>query len=332
MQVIITHTDPDGWVSAKLVYDSIIITNSNEKILSFTWNYGNDYEHIDKALTVHKFEITDIWMTDITLPNEFMEKYANLIHHYDHHKSILESSFNWKENLKENASCLTIEGYEDLSGNQAKQIAACELVWLKLIDPKGMFIMPNIVRYVGRYDVWDHYTLEPLYINAYITYMMKIADEYRKLPWYDDSFKKLFNKDGFENALVEGQELYKYSQLFNSTKCKKISKAVKVFDYIGIVANISGVNSKFFDSFIESNKDKDLKFILTFSYKIFQKFWTCSCYSIDSNFSSLDFINHFKYTLGEENIISLGGHRNACGFTFKSNCINEFLNCIGEVL
>lgn len=325
MQLIITHTDADGWVSAYLVNEYVKLKFPHEDIYNFVWNYGQDYSNIEHYLTNYTYSTPiHIWMTDITLPDEFMEKYAKYIHHFDHHASRLEKPASWTEKLLDNQSAISIDNYNDLSGNQAKQISACELVWKKLMDPDNTKLMPNIVRYVGRYDVWDNND-DTFAIHQFIERFPVIHTEFKTKPYLDDFFKSLFTLDGFNHALKVGRDYLYYSSLFNAEKSSSISKVITLDNKKIIVGNPGRVNSSFYDNVVKQNPDVDG--ILTFYYEPNDNNWKISCYSVKPNFAALGFLTNFVNTI---NVLSIGGHINACGCVIDNDNISEFMKLLSE--
>ncbi len=323
--VIITHTDADGWASATVVLMYLNEKYPGAQVQCFSYNYGTPTTIIEKYLNENNDKDFYIWMTDITLPDEFMNKYAQYIHHLDHHASRLEEKQSYTDKLRKEDSAITVEGYKDLSGKQAEQVAACELCWLKLFGDREM---PKVIRLIGRYDVWDHND-EVLNLNAYINSRLPSLshnDQRYLQPW----FKNLFTEKGLSEALEEGEKALWWSNRFNAINCVRNSKTVKMFGRTIALCNYPGGSSKFFDYLV--NQNRDIEGLMTFYYSITRNNWKISCYTREGakDFKALDFIDNFKEKI--KNIITSGGHEDACGMTISADSINDFLKCIDEVI
>ena len=243
----------------------------------------------------------------------------------DHHASRIEENNSWKDKLCKNDSTVTVEGYKDLSGKQAEQVAACELVWLKLFGDKEM---PKVIRLIGRFDVWDQND-ETFQLNAYFNSRLpaRSHNDQRYLePW----FKELFTNEGLEKALEEGKTAFWWTTRFNAIQSARNSKVVTMFGKTIAISNYPGQGSKFFDYMVR--KYPNIQGLMTFYYSIPLKAWKISCYTRKGckDFKALDFLENFKGKI--KNIITSGGHEDACGMTISADSINDFIDCIGEMV
>ena len=319
--LIITHTDADGWVSAAIVNKYLTETYKDVSILNSSWNYGYDYTHIEQLIAP---SITDIWMLDITLPNEFMVKYANRIHHFDHHASkINDKDFAiFYKILKEEKSTITLPDYLDVNMQPAKQVAACELIWTSLFPHK---IIPRLVYWTGRYDIWNHDKAETTFaVHEYLQNLESV--DFPKTKWLDPKFIELFDDDKIPEVITKGKELLKYKKIFAAQNSIKISNVLSINNINTIVANIHTVGSTYFQEVLNKYSSKNIKAIITYNINIYNLTCVCSCYGING-FDALAFLSKiYNKAINTEDKVSFGGHIGACGCVFKIESLTKFLN------
>jgi len=109
-------------------------TFDHHNIIMFGMNYGNDPSSVINLLDKN----THIVMVDFSFARSVMERIdarAGKFTWCDHHRTALEA----------------MKGM-DLCGMQSEIYSGCELAWAYFF-PKTIF--PKIVKYLGRYDVWD---------------------------------------------------------------------------------------------------------------------------------------------------------------------------------
>lgn len=314
MKLIICHTDPDGWVSAHLILRHLGFP-SHIKILQ--WSYHLPLNEIEKEAE----EADEIFMVDLTLPNDFMFKYASKITRIDHHKSALEGNFPWIGKLKADYSAITVSGYLGSNGKQAEQISACELVW-KTFYPDSR--MPAYVRLIGRYDVWDHDSANntKAMFSTFVNLQQKVGFPNIVLMNLEKEFSDI------SRILEEGKQFLKAKELIRLEDCATSVAIQEAFGHIIAVANhATAEGSAWFANIKE--KHPDVEGLLKIGYKFHSKCWKGSCYSVDPNFSALEFIQNFRSVIPSENITAMGGHDKACGFSFVGNP-EPFLNCFKE--
>ena len=321
---IITHTDADGIVSAAIVNRWIERGSSHGKIVhNYQWNYGNSTVNIESVLDSRMRDETTIWLTDITLPDAFMEKYASRIVWIDHHKSALENDKPWKSKLKGNYSAISAPFYLGSDGEtEARQVAACELAWLKLFPGDTM---PPMVRAIGRYDVWDN-TEETYAAHEYLT--AKIAESggrlLRSFPNAISYPEWIFAfGDEYLSMVEAGKGMVKATQACFARQCGSVASLAEFDGTIFVTGNVGGVNSTYFDSFMPGQGD----YIVPFCYRFSNGMVTVSCYNRNGS-DALAFLT--KLTDGLE-LKSIGGHKGACGCVFGLDQLPVFLGRIKVV-
>lgn len=322
MHVIITHTDMDGIASEYVVREYLKNTEPTP-IVKFNYNYSNNTSHIEELLDKNIETIEDIYILDVTMPDPFMDKYAKYITWIDHHNTAVERDAEWKSKLKNNFSAITVEGYDGVNGEQAQKISACELTWLKLFPKEEM---PYYLFYIGRYDVWDHDSIG--ITRAIHDYNSVMYAEEGLDAALSDTFKAAMIDSYFQEIVLDDAfNIYKYKQQVDGAYALKNVKKQKIFGKI--VATYNGrCTSQFFGRFVQNNDDVEI--LLNYAYDPYHKTWIIGCYKVDGKeMKALDFIKQFHDVIPD--IISLGGHEDACGMRLKQEDIIKFLNTFEEV-
>ena len=320
MNVIITHVDPDGWASEYVVNKYLDTIGDLSPIARFNYNYSDNVSDIDEFIEKNLYQISDIFITDVTLPDIFMNKYAEYITHIDHHKSMVEQDKEWKHKLKHNYSKVKLDGYKgfiDLK-KEYDQISACELTW-KMLFPNTP--MPAMIYFIGRYDVWDHNEEEfTLNLNAYIN--AHFGKHYNDAALFQE-FDDLTVHYKFIQAIEEGKRIRKYKEMLEGVDSLRQVNKVYIFNVPVAIVNKRGITSQYYTEFLKQNPDIEL--MINYGYSIKDNSWKVSCYSVEGkNTSALEFIKKFYDVI--PNIISLGGHDRACGFSFVKEDIINFID------
>ena len=317
MYVIITHTDPDGFASEYVVRKHLNSFGSLfDPIVKFNYNYSGDTDYIEEYLDRNINVIKDIFITDITLPDRFMDKYAKYITWIDHHKSTVEADKEWKSKLKKNFSKITISDWPDTNGNSPKQISACELAWKYFFPdenpPLGLWL-------IGRYDVWDHDEFNTtILLNNYIN--IKLA-KYGLDVALSEDFESIIESH-HDWWLIEAENLLHHKELIDAAQSIKYVKKVKIFDRI-VAAYNGRCTSQFYKEFLKDNDDVEI--LINYSYNPYTETWFIGCYTTEGrDANALGFLNNYKDII--PNIVSMGGHKNACGMTLKQEDICKFLS------
>lgn len=319
--VVVYHgVDNDGWASAwvlkKYLTEKYPDTNP---IFFYPWNYGWDTDKLEEYLERNKNNELTIYMADITLPDEFMNKWAPYIWWLDHHSSQIDMRHTWVDKLQKCFSCITRQGYLDNNNKQAEQIASCELVWITLFPNKQM---PKFIRLAGRYDVWD-LTPEIKALNFFV-HNKDISDSKRSMyRFLEDWYDKLQDNNFLNECIEKGKVGMEWKRLMDAANAAKNVTVSNVMGSKMAVANGS-YYSDYFDSITQ--KDPTIDGIMSFRYGITHDMWSVSVYTIKETFNALQFIKQYENILPE--IISIGGHDRACGMEFSGKYITHYLETI----
>lgn len=371
--VIISHTDPDGWASARIVLtfleriqehlaasmnrERYIELQSNGKTALRTtfWNYGDKLDYIESLINRNDPN-TPIFILDLTLPVEFMNKYCDRIFWIDHHRSAIQSSrgYAWRHSIAFSGSAeelptefLTVVTYDKEDSciayyNHEMQIAACELCWFHCF---GLTPMPLAVHLIGRYDVWDHYTPEVKYFSEYLRSTFTGDCSAHLLQEHD--FKTLFEgiysigyvKDdtpqsaGMTSALRVGQQIGDTKDKLNDVDAKQRGAVYRLTvnnkTFLAYVVNRGNINSEYFQRIARKTYQTILAKMditlypatvlsINFAYDLIKRIWTVSFFDLEQRGLALEVMESFKRDMGDEIVSSGGGHPNACGMTMVS--------------
>jgi oligoribonuclease NrnB/cAMP/cGMP phosphodiesterase (DHH superfamily) len=212
----------------------------------------------------------------------------------DHHRSAIIKIMEYD---KKTGSNLTA----DIGGLRLNNQAGCELTWEYFFPDEPM---PEAVRLLGRYDVWDHRDPDVLSFQ----YGM------RQMEWAPDStlWDPVFRPG--ENALVarlikEGHLLLKYEEQQNATYAKAMAFPVKFEGCDAWSINKALSNSKIFETLLDAH---ERPLWILFSYKA--GVWRYSLYSAPE--SGLDVSKIAAKYDG-------GGHAGAAGFQSDKYLLKE---------
>lgn len=305
---IIYHDDPDGYFSANTVF-RYLQEQGNEivDIGMIMWSYGRSYDDI---MTIVREDTKEIYIVDLTLPDDFMLEYADKIIRIDHHLTSINSTHPWDHQLRRDYSAISVPGYIGSDGKIAERISACELTWLTLFPERKM---PEYIFLAGRYDVWDHDRY--LRTKAFNAYAMHAFTGMHREVFIREDMNRLFSD--MTTVIHVGNTIMCDNANLRAQDCRKAAYVTRVFGHKIVVANTAVNTLEFFSDAIKKNP-----FVvgtLSFYYNIVERIWEATCFSVQDSFSAIDFIQDFRKYINEDDLLSMGGHKNACGFQFKGD-------------
>lgn len=125
MRLVIHHTDADGHLAGAIAYHAL---RHYYDVITHEFEYGD-------PVPMQLCDSADfIYLVDISLPPQYMEDFREKIVWLDHHKSAIEK----------------LSGFE---GKQDTTKSGCLLTW-EYFHPEA--VVPQIVKYVNMYDMWQH--------------------------------------------------------------------------------------------------------------------------------------------------------------------------------
>ena len=241
-------------------------------------NYGHEFpwDRIKKGEVVYMVDFGLQPFEDMTRLNGLCE-----LHWIDHHKTAIDEA---KNNLF------------SASGGQLIKVgsAGCELVWRYFHGDKSI---PDAVRLLGRYDVWDHSDEHTL---PFQYGMRQIVDT---TPNNQELWTGVFEGGKlFSSILDDGVLLLAYEEAQNTKFCQAYSFETELNGMKGVCVNRGFTNSKIFDSVYNS---EDHHLMITFCrLKPPAGKWTVSLYSDRDDVDCGAIAKSFGG----------GGHKGAAGF------------------
>jgi oligoribonuclease NrnB/cAMP/cGMP phosphodiesterase (DHH superfamily) len=253
---------------------------------------GVDYQDNEDDILIPVGE--EIYVVDFSFSAKFMKmmQECSVLHWIDHHKSAIEE-------------CLHIEGIKGLRYLEEPEhkpfdkISGCELTW-KYIYPETE--MPEAVKLLGRYDVWDHSDPNVLQFQ----YGMRNFDD--TLPdstiWKEESEEAVLwmTTQGLFGILESGKTILQYEKKKNIVHAKEMSFETIFKGLRAVCINKPFSNSKVFDSIWDEEKH-DIMIIFGCKPRSFK-------YSLYSTKDNVDCSEIAKLFGG-------GGHKGASGFHYN---------------
>jgi hypothetical protein len=225
-----------------------------------------------------------VYMIDISMPIEVMEKYSNKIIYLDHHKSQIDKFSNIP-----------------LMGRQIDGVAACRLAWQWFFGNKAAtkedYIgrkveEPYSVQLLGEYDIWDKRNED--------TDLFQVGlSSAKAIDW--DMLLNLKNSKEYSESIVEkGQVIWDYNKVVNAQISKERGFDVDFESLKFRALNIARCNSMTFEASLQDHHDGCLAYFYN------GKTWKFSLYHAKGK-------EHHDLSLIASKYGG-GGHRGACGF------------------
>jgi oligoribonuclease NrnB/cAMP/cGMP phosphodiesterase (DHH superfamily) len=174
-------------------------------------------------------------LVDLTLSIEemqWLDRNTNFIW-IDHHKNRIEQIYD--------IGLINISGLR----NTKQEFAACDLTWMYFYPNEEM---PDIIKLLGRYDVWDHYTIDVIYLQ----YGLKnIPDIYN--PKSHFWTEQIYNND-YQQYVNDGKIIYTYLKQYIEYIINNTSYTKEIDGYIWQIINVSFDISPFLKDVIDWTK------------------------------------------------------------------------------
>ncbi len=204
----------------------------------------------------------------------------------DHHKSAIEDA------NKLNFEC---------PGVRISGFAACELTWNYFFPDRKI---PEAIKLLGRYDVWD------LSNPDVLPFQMGIRLEHT---WPDNQnmWQDYFNNQSnnlVKNTIKNGKLILKYQKQENEKYTNSCAFEIEFEGYKAICINKLLTSSQLFDSVYDPNKHD---IMITFGLRK-NGIWTISFYTTKENIDCSIIAKNCKTA------ITAGGHKGAAGASFKN--------------
>lgn len=281
------HNDADG------ICAGAIVRMFEENVTTHSINYGYEipWKKIKEARKVY---IVDFGFQPFSDMVKALEMKGDNLIWIDHHKTAIKDSEDSGRTFK-GIQRVGIDGEHDEDDPVSKR-AGCELTW-EYFNPDTKY--PDIVRMIGRYDVWDLKHSPDLFtLQAGLKYVDIDAD--------NDQFWHPLFKDtkSLESLIDKGKTCLRYQDLMNTKYLNSHSYEMEWEGLRFLVCNAMNVNSQLFESKFDHNKHDA---VMAWGYT--NRNWTVSMYT-DKLGVDVGAIAR-KY--------GGGGHTGACGF----QCLGE---------
>lgn len=283
------NSDHDGHCSGALVK----LTFPDVRLVGVNYSLQNELQYLEENVGVGEKVVICDFSFSVEGMKYLLERCGNdEVIWIDHHISAINK-------IKE--AGLHIQGIRDINK------AGCELTWQYFWKTKPTHRMPDVVRLLGRYDVWDHNDADILPFH----YGM---NQYNTNPAYDmslwimllsgtkNTIIKDLRKTIFDQILEEGKLIERYQDKQNEIKCKhafycSFKGQFERYRIIGLL-NVSGSLS--FKSIWDPEK---FDIMMTANYDGIN--WVCSLYTDEKDVDVSEIcVQHGG-----------GGHKGAAGFS-----------------
>ena len=296
--IIVHHNDPDGYASAAIAYDKL--SHIKQPIELMEYSYEKDPDTIINKVD----KDTKIVMVDVSFKMPKMEeliKKAGPVVWIDHHKSAIKDFKDY--DLKGLADTRLVDG-----------TAACVLTWqyfhADLLNFSNVEEVPEIVKLIGMYDVWDNKdaaqwerAIKAMYgLKAYKDYSIPTSKIWTKILMNDSDIN--------ENIIDRGQIAKQYQDNLNVETLKKTVFETELETKIkeGHLTNVRKYkcvccNNTFSNSMVFDAIDTDKYDIMISYYQNSSKTFTISFYSTKKDVDCSVIAKSYEG----------GGHRGASG-------------------
>lgn len=279
MKIFYHGADFDGYCSGAIVYHKFknALEETELELIPVDYHLEFPWESIKKG--------EEVVLVDFSLqPFEDMERLNSMVNltWIDHHKTAIEQA--------------ATRGFQANNG-QTLQLskAACELAWEKYYGTSAP--MPDPVRWLGRYDVWDHADPNVLKFQYGIRTMISGPDN---ILWSELLDPQKRNGELEKEILKIGEAILSYESGNNTRYAKNFAHTVVFEGRKFLAVNRLMTNSKIVDSLWDASK---YDAVMVYGYMGHK--WKVSLYANDSKVD----VSPIAKKYGG------GGHAGACGFT-----------------
>ncbi len=280
-------SDLDGKLAAAIVYRYF-----GGNVIFYGVDYNNEDEYKKIIDTINSDDLVII--VDYSFDNETFKQLLNKTENViwiDHHISAIEIN----------------QDLQHLPGIRIINYAACELTWMYFYPDLDM---PMVVKYAGRYDIWNFTEFDRQFLNRLQSgiRLMNIKPNSPILQRLLDNDIDLLNR-----IMNDGKKLEKFKTSLYASIVNKFAFKVKFNGYSAICCNIPIFNAQIFDT-IQDINDYDFKIIYAFNGKKYKV--TLYSSNIDCSIIARQFGG--------------GGHKGAAGFMCNNVKIDNDGNLIIE--
>lgn len=343
--------DADGWFSATLVRKVVLASGCKISDICFVpMTYAPaDEQRLESILKDAIADADEQWseqpkviMVDFTASNNFMDKYASYIYHFDHHITAVNDKLPWYSRIHKEKSRVYFDG-ESNEKDPKCHISACELIYAELYatetskkDGISIDTIDNLaIHYVGRRDVWDLRDIKTQHFHygllAFINGQLYNSREgYTVADMVADGKFEIFLSDPLfvASTIATGKRLYpnliyhhyresiedlRIAHVHTTTEDTQKDEKIPLLDVKVAYANKRLPSEFFTDKWKNEHQDVEA----TIFYQIVDDKLIVTCKSIKNNYNALQLLRYVVHITGmEDHCSSLGGHMPACGGIF----------------
>lgn len=184
------RVDADGVFSYCILRKWLEQRNDVEEIIPCGWTYGDPMPELDTI------DYDELYMVDISFPGEFMKKLYSTqdVIWIDHHGTAISDSEKF--------------GYSQMEGLRRNGTAAVELTWEYFF---GKQECPELIQYLGAYDVWDkrRFDWEGLVVPIQIGVKAKWGLNFQEIY---QNFDYVLSEECLQSIISEGKLLKDYEE------------------------------------------------------------------------------------------------------------------------
>lgn len=282
------HTDADGHCAGAVVK----YFDANAQMVEI--NYGYKPEII--------FDVVNpgdrVYVVDFSFTPEDMQK---LVHEMkcnvvwiDHHKTAIE----------------TLKDFENIPGIRACDRSGCELAWEYFNRDEDGGPMPEIVRLVGRYDVWDHSDTRVVPFNYGLTLLDTAPSSEEGFDFWKTCFEQAPMEVPADGSMISAHwgpvdqvlNMGNIAMAYKDARCEYIMKNSFEYELEGL--KLICVNQNVEDTYSFASVRKEEHDACVWFYFTGKK-WKWSIRSLKDGVDVSTVARKFGG----------GGHAGACGFT-----------------
>ena len=297
--LVVAHIDFDGIFSYCIVKKWLEQREDIGEIISCRFNYGNP---IPEFSTI---EFDEMYMVDISFPPEIMKELYRTqdIVWIDHHITAIKDSEKY--------------GYSDMEGIRLVGTAAVELTWKYFF---GNTEEPDIIQYVGAYDVWqkNRFPWDSVIVPIQLGLKSMYGINHQVV---SDNFERLISDESLLNEIIKvGQIIKNYEEQQFRYAVNSYSFPVTVAGkYKGIAILTQNFGSRIFTSVLN-----DYDVFITINRKTDQttgKPYFCLGMYSEPTGPDFDFVNYMRTTYGT----NFAGHAKSLGGSFGEDLFNQIV-------
>ena len=297
---IVSHrSDYDGLFSYCVARKHLEGRDDIGEIMSCGWTYGDPIPEFDTL------DYDELYILDVSFPSKIMKHLYDTcdVIWIDHHITAINDSEKY--------------GYNKMEGIRQIGTAAVELTWNYFF---GNTVKPDIIQYLGAYDVWQktRFSWDSIIVPVQLGLKIKYGLNYQTV--WDDFGHLLTNPLDLEELIKTGQLIKRYEEQQFRYAVNSYSFPVTVAGkYKGIAILTQNFGSRIFTSVLN-----DYDVFITINRKTDQttgKPYFCLGMYSEPTGPDFDFVNYMRTTYGT----NFAGHAKSLGGSFGEDLFRQIV-------